>query len=57
MKMVENIYNSAKCFFYILKLLGLAPYGVDSKTLNFKMGFWNYLILLASSTLPNELHL
>lgn len=42
----EDIYHSATYFFYILKLLGLAPYSFDRKTLRFRMRTFNKLLLL-----------
>jgi hypothetical protein len=41
-----NIYDSAKYFFFILKLIGLAPYELDAKTLKFKSGFFDIVWFL-----------
>lgn len=38
----EDTLNSAKFFYFILKLLGLAPYRFDAKSSAFKMSFINY---------------
>lgn len=42
----ENIYNSLMFFYYILKLLGLAPYRFDKKTQTFQMKLLNYFQLI-----------
>lgn len=44
----SNIYSSSKGFYYVLKLLGLAPYGFDRTTLKFKVTFVNYLQFVAA---------
>lgn len=43
-----NIYSSSQGFFYVSKLLGLAPYSFDPKKLKFNVNFVNYLQFSAS---------
>jgi hypothetical protein len=49
-KKYPTIYRSAKFFFYISKMFGLAPYSFDESDLRFKMGFWNYGFLFLSTS-------
>ena len=44
--MQSNIYSSTRFFFYILKILGLAPYQIDKKSFKLQMSFVNYFIFL-----------
>lgn len=43
-----NIFSSSKGFYYVLKVLGLAPYGFERKNLKFQVTVSNYLQFILS---------
>lgn len=45
---MENIYQSVKYFFYVLKSLGLASYQFDKRSKSFEMSLSNYFQLVAA---------